>query len=327
MKIRLKSKQALIKDKFQCISVNVAKGGMNPPISYYGGKQRMAHNIIPLLPKHTVYVEPFCGGATILFKKPWPAMTNTHHYREVINDHDERLTNFFRVLRGDGEALCAKLQGTLYSRPEYNEAKRFLAGPKSYSNLDWAWAYYVKSQTSFSNVLDGGWRTGTFGRNLAVTWMNKVARLPDYVARMAGVHIECLPALDVIKKWDSPQTLFYCDPPYPGFAQGHYSGYSHDDLKDLIAVLDNAKGSFILSNYKQEYIPKHWEHFTFEAHSSSMPGKDLHKHDIRRVEHIWRVDRSHTARTEIQKLFASGKFDCFKGEIPFQLKKVKVHVI
>ena len=98
MKIRLKSKQALIKDKFQRISVNVAKGGRKPATSYYGGKQRMAHNVIPLLPKHTVYVEPFCGGATIMFKKPWPAVSNRDHYREVINDHDERLINFYRAL-------------------------------------------------------------------------------------------------------------------------------------------------------------------------------------------------------------------------------------
>lgn len=72
---------------------------MKSPLSYYGGKQRMAKNIIPLIPQHTVYVEPFCGGATILFKKPWPNVTNTHHYREVINDLDNNLIYFFKTLR------------------------------------------------------------------------------------------------------------------------------------------------------------------------------------------------------------------------------------
>lgn len=64
---------------------------MKPPFSYYGGKQRMASKIIPYIPKHTVYVEPFCGSATILFKKPWPNVTNTHHYREYINDTNKCL--------------------------------------------------------------------------------------------------------------------------------------------------------------------------------------------------------------------------------------------
>ena len=61
---------------------------MKPPISYYGGKQRMASKIIPLIPPHTVYVEPFAGGAAILFNKPWPSVTNRDHYREIINDTD-----------------------------------------------------------------------------------------------------------------------------------------------------------------------------------------------------------------------------------------------
>ena len=45
---------------------------MRTPISYYGGKQRMASKIVALMPPHTVYVEPFFGGGAVFFAKPVP---------------------------------------------------------------------------------------------------------------------------------------------------------------------------------------------------------------------------------------------------------------
>lgn len=36
-----------------------------PPISYYGGKQIMAKHILPLIPPHRIYTEPFFGGGAI----------------------------------------------------------------------------------------------------------------------------------------------------------------------------------------------------------------------------------------------------------------------
>ncbi|MEJ5328486.1 MAG: DNA adenine methylase, partial [Candidatus Bathyarchaeia archaeon] len=70
---------------------------MKPPFSYYGGKQKFSSKIIPLIPKHTVYAEPFCGSAAVFFKKPFPSVKDRGNYREAINDTNEWLVNFFRV--------------------------------------------------------------------------------------------------------------------------------------------------------------------------------------------------------------------------------------
>ena len=35
---------------------------MRTPITYYGGKQTMLKHILPLIPSHTLYTEPFWGG-------------------------------------------------------------------------------------------------------------------------------------------------------------------------------------------------------------------------------------------------------------------------
>ena len=89
----------------------------------------MVPNILPLIPKHTVYVEPFAGGAAVFFAKPWPNTENSDHYREVLNDKDQRLINFYRVLQTPEkrEALIERLSLTLYSEEEREAILRVFA--------------------------------------------------------------------------------------------------------------------------------------------------------------------------------------------------------
>lgn len=295
---------------------------MKTLISYYGGKQRMSSKIVPLIPKHTVYVEPFAGGAAVFFAKPWPLVTNTDHYREYLNDKDERIINFYRVLQTPVKRneLIERLQMTLYSEAEHKKAKDLDNG----TDVERAWAYYVNSQQSFSNTLNAGWRRSVYGRNEQATWANKIARLPQYLDRMASVGIACQDALTIIKQYDSPQTFFYCDPPYPNANQGHYSGYTLQDFQTLVNTLNECQGSFILSNYDQPdaIIPTDWQRieFTATASSKSRVGYDRSKKEDessqnrQRTEVLWRRLNRVPVREEIAKLYASGVYDCFRGE-------------
>ncbi len=85
---------------------------VNSPIRWVGGKSRFRKFIIPLIPEHTCYVEPFAGGAWILFGKP-PSPV------EVLNDIDQELINFFRILKHEPEALIASFEWELVSRAEF----------------------------------------------------------------------------------------------------------------------------------------------------------------------------------------------------------------
>ena len=66
--------------------------------------------------------------------------------------------------------------------------------------------------------------------------------------RLAGVTIECLPYAEFIERYDRPETLFYCDPPYWG-AETDYGRdiFSRDDFERLAGLLRAIKGRFVLS--------------------------------------------------------------------------------
>ena len=72
-------------------TVIMASKMIKTPISYYGGKQNLIKHILPLIPNHVQYCEPFVGGAAVFFAKK-PSQI------EVINDYDNRVVNFWFVL-------------------------------------------------------------------------------------------------------------------------------------------------------------------------------------------------------------------------------------
>lgn len=292
---------------------------MKTPISYYGGKQRLASKIIPLIPKHTVYVEPFAGGAAIFFAKPWPKVTNSHHYREVLNDKDSNLINFYTQLRNNGPELCEKLSLTLCSEAEHRISKDLTCDDL----VERARRYFVNINQGYSNKLNSGWSRGVFGRNFGYSWTTKIKNLYGVLERLSSVFITCDDALKIIKQWDSPQTFFYCDPPYIGADQGHYSGYSLNDFQNLVDTLDKCSGSFLLSHYESPAkFPESWERFRFDAVVTARgrsgydrsQKKDESDQNRKRTEIVYRRLNTVPVRDEIQKLYDSGAFDCFASK-------------
>lgn len=281
----------------------------SPLITYYGGKQRIASKIVPYLQEipHTVYVTPFAGGLGVFYSRPVPRVTNNNYYREVINDIDGLLVNLYRVAREQPEEFERLVFYTPYSRAEYTRANEICENPDHFSDLEKAWAYYCNIQMSFANKLNAGWGVAVKSGNHAATWNNKKWRLPEKLARLADVAIECRDALEVIRQWDAPQTLFYCDPPYVDTAQGHYKGYTEADYGTLCDLLDNIEGSYVLSGYSSTIEPQSYQKkVEIETHCAASgkgkvrrQGKKQHaidKHELgdrRRSEVLWICDRSH----------------------------------
>jgi DNA adenine methylase len=276
---------------------------MKTPLSYYGGKQRIASQIVPYIHRipHTVYAEPFCGGLSILYAKGKYIRGNSDYYREAINDANKCLITFWRVARKQPEELARWIELTPYSQEEYRESLKIYRSSHDYPDSKVAWATFIQCNMSFANKIGGGWKTQNISQNSAATWNNKKQQLPECFERLNDVHIGCEDALDFIGRWDSPQTLFYLDPPYPETHQGHYKGYTLEDFQALCNALDNCEASYILSNYPQETAPKSVQQYV-EIEAVMSASKDIINVDTKRTECLWICDRSSTMRPDLMKI-------------------------
>lgn len=228
-------------------------GPLKTPISYYGGKQQMLRYILPLIPEHHLYCEPFCGGAAVYWSKPQSKI-------EVINDTNEELINFYRILQTRFPKLQAMVKTTLHSRKMHRQAWEIYQYPADHDEVTRAWAIYILTNQGFGSQISSSWGYDRKKGSIAIKVMNKKRQFTDALReRIERTQIDCQDALKVIKNFDSIESFFYIDPPYPGTNQGHYKGYTFNDLEMLLESLATLKGRFLLSNYPQELITRYSE--------------------------------------------------------------------
>ena len=215
---------------------------MQTPISYYGGKQNLVSEILPLIPQHLQYVEPFTGGGAIFFAK-------NKSKNEVINDIDGRLTNFYRVCQTQYNELAPMIKGTAHSEIEHKRSSEMLKNGNA-TGVELAWALWVQTNMSFGTQIFGGFAFSERGEGKKTA--NKRDRFTEaYAKRLRNVEIFERDAVELIKLKDSENTFFYCDPPYVSSDCGHYKGYTKEDFVRLLDTLKNIKGKFLLSSYPE----------------------------------------------------------------------------
>jgi DNA adenine methylase len=230
---------------------------MKTPLTYYGGKQQLSATILKLIPEHKIYVEPFIGGAAVFFAKE-PSEG------EVINDTNGELINFYEVLKRDFSALQHETEISLHSRKLHHQAEVVYANPDMFDRVKRAWAVWMLANSSYGAKLDGSFGYSRDGKTSLCLNHKRETFGIDCAIRLQNTTIECCDALRIIQSRDTPETFFYCDPPYVGADQGHYDGYTQDDFDRLLDMLAEIRGKFLLSSYRNAAltasIEKHgWE--------------------------------------------------------------------
>lgn len=220
---------------------------------WYGGKYSHLDWLLPLLPNAHHYCEPFGGSAAVLInREPSPV--------ETYNDIHGEVVNFFRVLREQGDALTKAIGLTPFSREEFERA--ISESTEGLSELERARRFYILARQVRTGLAQkassGRWAhcklTSRAGMAGAVSrWLGAVEDLPLIAQRLLRVQIEHSPAIEVIERYDSEETLFYCDPPYPHGTRGDANAYANemtdDQHRELAEVLHKVEGKVALSSY------------------------------------------------------------------------------
>jgi DNA adenine methylase len=256
---------------------------VKPPITWFGGKARLATRIVKHFVRHQTYCEPFGGSAAVLLEKE-PSNV------EVYNDIDGDLVNLFQVLRDP--ILCDRLrteaESTLYARAEFELAKepttepverarRFLVRQRqSHGGLGKRWSYCIKDSAVGMSSVVRRWQLG-------------LERLPLVHKRLKAVQIEQDDWRAVMQRFDGPHTLFYLDPPYVPNTRVN-GGYCHelnqDDHYQLVEhLLMSVKGMVVLSGYAHE-VYKPLEEAGWSREDYSMPAYTSSRRE-RRIECLW----------------------------------------
>ncbi|OAC24296.1 DNA adenine methylase [Escherichia coli] len=225
----------------------------HPAIRYHGGKFRLASWIIPQMPEHVCYVEPFGGAAGVLLQKP-------RSYAEVYNDLDGEVVNLFRVLR-DAE-MNQRLQHacmlTPYSRDEFCAAHEVTEEP-----IERARRMVVRASMGFGSAAGIGGNSGfrSDSKRKYATAAHLWERYPENLAavcqRLQGVIIENKDALSVMRAHDAETTLHYIDPPYVPETRVHGNRYYSHEMtleghEQLLAVARTMTGMVMISGYDSD---------------------------------------------------------------------------
>ncbi|HVB20362.1 MAG TPA: DNA adenine methylase [Ktedonobacteraceae bacterium] len=224
---------------------------VNSPFKWVGGKSRLRKQIIDLFPEHTCYVELFSGAAWVLFGKP-PSNV------EVLNDIDQDLVTFFRVVKEKSEEFIASFQWELVSRVEFERLASL--NPSQLTDVQRAHRFYYLIMASWggefnyprfqTSINDGGHGNRLFG---ALQTLEK--RVMPVYERLRNVIIENLDWQECFDRYNRPGALMYIDPPYPENGCNYVHNMREKSSHELLALkLHSAQCKWILSSYDTPFI-------------------------------------------------------------------------
>lgn len=254
----------------------------------HGGKAYIAKKIRKLFPPHTRYCEPYFGSGAVMFSGDGEGVA------EFANDLDRNLTDFWLVLRDTPHRMLHYLWATPLSRVAFQGAESNLA---SNDRLQRATAFFIRNRQSRQG-LGKDYCTPTSrlrrGMNEQVSaWLSAVDGLPEFHQRLRRVEIRCQDALSFIRELDSPETLFYCDPPYLHETRSSVGEYGElemtpEDHEALLHHLHRIKGKFVLSGYRSDLYDRFaavagWNRIDIEIDNKASSAKNK----PRKIESLW----------------------------------------
>jgi DNA adenine methylase len=207
-----------------------------PAIRWPGGKTSLLPHILPLIPPHHCYCEPFSGGLAMLCAKPRSPI-------EVINDLNGDLINFYRIVRYHLNPLLDELEFVPGSRQEFYD---FIRQP-GLTDIQRAARWWYRNKNGFASDSNSFGRSAKSGGASLSSRSAALDKIRALNARLDKVCIENLDWQRCVEINDTPESFFFVDPPYTGCKQKAYQSWTLDDVKGLGEVLRGLQGRWLLT--------------------------------------------------------------------------------
>ena len=167
---------------------------------------------------------------------------------EVVNDRHGEVVNLFRVVREHPDALAREFDPQVASRQEF--ARLVRTPPDTLTDIQRAARFAYLQALAFGGK--PARTAGDFATSPHRRSRFSAARMRRLVAaaarRLDGVVIEQLDWSAVVDRYDTPETLFYLDPPYWGHETDYGAGlFSREDFARLADRVQDLQGRFLLS--------------------------------------------------------------------------------
>lgn len=248
---------------------------------YIGGKAHHVKWMDPLFPNaFDKFVEVFGGAGWVSVKSPKVAQSTTR----VYNDFNPLLANVYECLRQDPAAVLAAMNAIPKSDITlYKQFQQELFGTLDWTavalgDIDLCVKYlYLQTQVFagtplsttnvpyFTETKAGGKYPSKYD-----TLKNKLNK-PDITDRLKQITaVEQLDCVDLVKKYDSPDTFFYVDPPYYKMEFYYSRDFPREKHKELADTLANIQGKFALSYYDFDDLKLFYPEKQFTWHRQSV---------------------------------------------------------
>jgi len=227
--------------------------GVSKPLKYMGGKTGLAATISELmLWDRPIYVEPFFGSGGFFFQKP-------PHKIEVVNDKSSELVRFYRVMREQPKELKELLLATPIAKDEWRACQEL----HNCSDLEFARRYFVSmNQSRIPGGSKNSWSNPVDIERVVISdqFYSRAVSLPSFSARLQNVVIENRCALKLIEKFNYPNTIIYCDPPYLGCTQ-YNETFDEEEHWRFLELCNSSSASILISAFRNELYDEllsHW---------------------------------------------------------------------
>lgn len=208
-----------------------------PAVSWPGGKSRLLKYLLPLIPEHVCYCEPFAGGMAVLLAKP-------HSELEVINDVNDDLITFYRCVRFHSDVLLTELEFVLNSRKEFYDFR----SQSGLTDIQRAARWFFRNKTCFGGANMDSFGTGAVSGGSALG--SRASRLELIRALNLRLDKVCIESLDwqrCMELYDRPSTFFFVDPPYTECNARMYGAWTNTDVQVLRDRLRRLRGKWIVT--------------------------------------------------------------------------------